>query len=156
MSREIRRVPKDWEHPKKRNGSFQPMYDDDFATEAEKWISNFLLWQKGEHPEQDPNYKYYWEIDTPPDPLYYHSFSSDPTHYQIYETVSEGTPVSPVFETEDQIYEWLIGRGVSEKAARNFVRDKWCISGMFSPETGFVSGMNFETAAFHQPKEQQP
>jgi hypothetical protein len=30
------------------------------------------------------------------------------THYQAYENVSEGTPVSPVFATTDELIEWMV------------------------------------------------
>jgi hypothetical protein len=59
-----------------------------------------------------------------------------PTHYQVYETVSEGTPVSPVFATEEEIVLWCLSQGHSEKAARSFVEAKWVPSGSFNSRTG--------------------
>ena len=56
-----------------------------------------------------------------PDPKHYREeWTEEPTHYQIYENVSEGTPTSPVFETQKQMVEWLIGQGHSTKAANKF------------------------------------
>jgi hypothetical protein len=44
------------------------------------------------------------------------------TCLQVYEDVSEGTPVSPVFESSDQLLGWLIAQGVSDRAAVEFLR----------------------------------
>lgn len=33
------------------------------------------------------------------------------TCFQIYENVSEGTPVSPVFETHEEMATWLLAQG---------------------------------------------
>lgn len=30
------------------------------------------------------------------------------THYQMYETTSEGSPISPVMETAEQLAQWLV------------------------------------------------
>ena len=40
--------------------------------------------------------------------------------YQMWETVSEGSPVSPVFPTKEVFINWLIGEGYSEGAAEQF------------------------------------
>lgn len=57
------------------------------------------------------------------------------TWYQAYETVSEGTPISPPFATEDELIEWLSthadfwnqGPRTWESAVR-FVRGGWAPS----------------------------
>lgn len=134
MGREIRRVPPGWEHPRDDDGEYKAMYDVDFKTAAEEWNKNNILWMKGEHPDQEKDYamknKYYWEWGgDPPDPESYRpEFKEEPTHYQIYETVSEGSPISPVFEKEEDMKIWLIGKGHSEKSADGFIKDKWAPS----------------------------
>jgi len=45
--------------------------------------------------------------------------------YQVWETVSEGSPVSPVFENKDDLVFWLVGQGYSEEAARKFSDSGW-------------------------------
>jgi hypothetical protein len=54
--------------------------------------------------------------------------------YQLWETVSEGSPVSSVFPTEEQFIAYLISQGHSEKAARNFTRIGWTPSGLIVHE----------------------
>jgi len=50
--------------------------------------------------------------------------------WQLWETVSEGSPVSPVFATMEDFAEYLIGEGYSEKAVEGFIGDGWCFSMM--------------------------
>ena len=147
MSREIRMVPADWEHPKRkdfysdcRDGeSYQPLHDRDYDEEAQKWMRDYQLFLEGKHPEQESIrkwHKYYWDYDSPPDEMYcrseaYHTkFKSASTYYQVYESVSEGTPVSPKFATEDELLKWLMSQGHSEIASRRFIKDKYVMSGL--------------------------
>jgi hypothetical protein len=49
------------------------------------------------------------------EPLYY----ADPatlTSYQVYENVSEGSPVSPVFDTTEDLLRWLEQEGWPQEA----------------------------------------
>lgn len=50
--------------------------------------------------------------------------------YQIWETVSEGSPISPVFDSVDACVTWLVGEGYSEAAARAFMKQGWVMSGL--------------------------
>lgn len=54
--------------------------------------------------------------------------------YQLWEDVTEGSPISPVFSTEDEFVSYLVEQGYSEKAAREFVRIGW------TPSMAFVGG----------------
>lgn len=172
MGREIRRVPKGWEHPVNdycvhlggqekshdryiapggfgRGKCFKPLYDNDFDTVFQEWLAGYEQWKRGEHPEQKPggfldDGAPFWEYaGAPPNPEYYRpAWSEDQaTCYQIYETVSEGTPTSPVFETIEEMKAWLIENGISEKAAEEFVKDQWVPSAAYSPKEGFVTGI---------------
>lgn len=125
MGREIRRVPRGWQHPRKPDGRYQPLFDETYAEAAEEWCRNFEAWRAGTHErwaDRHEDYPYYWDWDSkPPNEDYYRpAFAGEPTCYQIYETVSEGTPVSPVFETLDELEVWLINQGYSETASRKF------------------------------------
>ncbi len=50
--------------------------------------------------------------------------------YQLWETVSEGSPISPVFATENEFIAYLTGEGYSESAARGFVKLGFAMSGV--------------------------
>ncbi|HEX8564120.1 MAG TPA: hypothetical protein VF648_00530 [Pyrinomonadaceae bacterium] len=114
MGREVRQVPPNWEHPKNENGIYQPMFEESYEVAISEWIENHQLWLKGEHPDQRAEYKYFaqWDGD-PPDIEYYNIYytEDEATWYQLYETVSEGTPVSPPFETKEKLAQYLAENG---------------------------------------------
>ncbi len=123
MGFELRRVPINWEHPKKGNSYYHPMYEENYLDALDSWIENNELWNKGKHPCQDKssrmfefakNYRYYAEYDgNPPDIEYYNTYY-DPetsTWFQLYENVSEGTPVSPPFSTKEELVNYLVEFG---------------------------------------------
>lgn len=135
MGREIRRVPKGWEHPVDKKGKYIPLYDWDYESAAKKWIDDFVHWENGTHehlketPELKKKYSHWWEYDTmPPRPEQYRPAWMDTPCYQIYETVTEGTPVSPVFDSLTEMMAWLVLNGYSQKAAENFAKKGWAPS----------------------------
>lgn len=158
MGREIRRVPPNWEHPCNDAGDYRAMYDQHYPQAAEEWVHNFLLWQKGEHPSQKSKWaseeKYYWEYEgNPPDKeSYLPEFTEEPTWYQVYQTVSEGTPVSPPFATKEELVDYLVENGdfwdqrrgnggYSRKAAEAFVEMEWAPSFIVTVGEGLRSGV---------------
>jgi hypothetical protein len=149
MGREIRRVPKNWEHPKS-NGKFIPLYDLSYEQKARDWLENCIKWENNthddliKHPEYKKEYPFFWQYEcNPPDPSYYRSeFTKEANCYQMYETVSEGTPVSPVFETKNDLVDYLVKNGDFwdqirgdggwiREIAEQFVEREWAMSGMF-------------------------
>jgi hypothetical protein len=75
--------------------------------------------------------------------------------WQLWETVSEGSPVSPVFAAAEELAHWMSSpaytwgavktdadRPTYETALR-FVRAGWAPTGAGSPQTGFVSGVEW-------------
>jgi len=120
MGRELRKVIPNWEHPKKEGyeDRLQPMFNDSYIDEINNWIKNHNLWQKVEHPDQldgsASEYKYFAEWEGgPPDVEYYRPDwkDSEMTWYQVYETVSEGTPVTPPFEKQQELIDYLVENG---------------------------------------------
>ncbi len=144
MGREIRRVPPNWQHPKSEKGHYKPMYDASFDDKLNEWVENNNLWKAGKHPDQlkypdETNCEYWQWSGGPPDPEYYRpEFKQDPTWYQVYETVSEGTPLTPPFETKEQLLNHLITIGTdyeepwSRKAAESFIKHEWAPSMIIS------------------------
>lgn len=45
--------------------------------------------------------------------------------YQVWETVTEGSPVSPVFKTKDELIVWLVSQGTSLEGAKAFAESEW-------------------------------
>lgn len=140
VSREIRRVPPNWEHPRNpETGRFIPLYDKSYEEESAKWLAGCASWEDGTHTDlvEDPTMKqrfpHYWDFHGgPPDQDVCRPAWKDDeaTAYQVYETVSEGTPMSEVFLEEAHIIDWCIEQGYSESAAKRFVEKKWAPSGM--------------------------
>lgn len=67
--------------------------------------------------------------------------------WQLWETVSEGSPISPVFATAEELATWMTrnrctvnGPMSSYEAALKFVQAGWAPSFISSAETGLVSG----------------
>ena len=122
MGRELRMVPANWDHPKteRPNGElrFQPMHDSRFEDAAAEWKAELQKWDAGERPsyytidEDNPNPEY-WEYNgNPPDRKYFRPWKDEEaTWFQVWETVSEGTPVSPPFATREELIDYLVANG---------------------------------------------
>jgi hypothetical protein len=133
MGREIRRVPPNWEHPKiqrfdyhqgKMVEEYYPLHDKDAQSAWEEWYAEYVKWLEGEFdkvrskpelkyaPNQPYAAFYHWH-GSPPDPEYCRPAwdPKDATWFQVYETVSEGTPVTPPFESENELIEYLVNHG---------------------------------------------
>ncbi|WP_143658110.1 hypothetical protein [Embleya scabrispora] len=79
-----------------------------------------------------------WERTDPP----------DGDGWQLWETVSEGSPVSSVFATADELAEWMTlperaERRLSLDVARRFVADGWAPTFVGVPGIGLLSGEAF-------------
>lgn len=66
--------------------------------------------------------------------------------WQLWETVSEGSPISPVCATADELAGWMSDpargdRWVPAETARKFIEEGWAPTGIASPGRGFVSGV---------------
>ena len=158
MGREIRKVPPDWQHPRWTEedaprtdlvGKLKPLHDADYETAAGEWIAGLQQWLEGKHPDQSADYKYYWEwAGGPPDADSYRTrkwAEAEATHFVVYETVSEGTPVTPAFATPEELVEhlatkgsaWDDGRPWDRHSAEQFVKAGWAPSGISMAGQGF-------------------
>jgi len=148
MGREIRRVPPDWKHPTDSEGNYKPLYDGAFAKAAQEWQEGYDAWQiepQGDYPFEE------WDGPAP-NPEYYHPewTEEEASCYQVYETVTEGTPTSPVFTSLDEMQAWLITQvtqGFSARATAEFIKTGWAPSMVFVPGRG-VSGLGIHSLDF--------
>jgi hypothetical protein len=169
MGREIRRVPLNWEHPKEEKYNYQtsqyedsfiPMHDENYNVAAKAWIEKFELWKEGKHPQQlepDNQYAYVWDYEgDPPSKRYYLPDwpENEQLGYRLYETVSEGTPVSPAFASLDELAEYLAeygdfwddrrgNGGWGIERANAFCKQGRAPSFIMSENTGLVEGKLF-------------
>lgn len=140
MGREVRRVPKDWQHPKikrfnylkmREEAVYQPMFDRSFAEAMDDWYREWKKWEAGERPdycsEENKNLPY-WEWDgPPPDPAYYMPQwpEHERTHLMMYEDTTEGTPISPAFETPEELARWLADNNASAFGSMTATYEEW-------------------------------
>ena len=147
MGREIRRVPPDWKHPKStKHEGYKPLFDETFEDALANWEKERAEFEaKGATLANGKKYEGTfedWHGERPTPEGYRPDFGDRATAYQMYETVSEGTPVSPVFATKVELIAWLMGKGHSRKAAEKFVELGWAPSMIFSPATGCRTGVD--------------
>ena len=156
MGREVRRVPPNWEHPRWTAGDvprsdwigeFKSMYNETYNEAAENWLAELAKWEAGENPDRERyGDRYLWDWEgNPPDKNYYRpEFAEEPTWFQLYETVSEGSPVTPPFATEEELIEYLCTKGdfwcqgrhnepiPTRKQATALVKTGWAMSMMLA------------------------
>ena len=142
MGLEARRIPLDFKHPTeqfvdehgKDRTRFIPCFENTFSEATAEYERNRTAWMAGTHPDQK-------RYDNTPDT--YEVWAGEPprrenhlpesfdraaaTGWCLYENVTEGTPVTPVFETCEQLIEHLVKKGagawgrMSKEAAEEVV-----------------------------------
>lgn len=89
-----------------------------------------------------------------PDPQWYMPDWKDEerTHLMMYENTSEGTPLSPAFETPEELARWLTDNGASSFGAMTATYEQWlgmCRSG-WAPSAIMTNGvLESGVAALH-------
>ena len=146
---EIRKVPANWKHPKKADGSFRPLIDnyvgylEYFRESADNFIKYMTeVIEKGKVKIYDTTFKTPQEVYDylteegqmePPD---ISSYMPSGSWFQLFETVSEGTPLTPPFETKQELVEWLSNnkdyrdKTWTREQAEAMVEQEWVMSGM--------------------------
>lgn len=116
MSREVRRVPANWVHPKE-HGRFKPLMDhyqtahDDFMDEVAKNGLQVAIDYYGCAPDIN-DYMPDWPEE-------------ERTHLMMYESTSEGTPLSPAFATPEELARWLVDNNASAFANMTATYEQW-------------------------------
>lgn len=130
MGREVRRVPATWEHPKDARGRFIPMHQHFSYNEEE--IAEGL--RDGWLENKPPHYGVAVMPDWP---------EAERTHWQMYETTSEGTPISPVMPTPEALARWLDENKASAFADFTATYDQWLamIECGWAPSAAIESGV---------------
>lgn len=115
MSREVRKVPASWDHPREQGRtSFCPLFDGStYEQKATAWDEGASKWASGEFDEyaeeSDKALPYENWAGPRPNPADYMPIwpESKRTHFMMYETTTEGTPISPAFESLEDLARWL-------------------------------------------------
>lgn len=116
-------VPPGWEHPRNDEGRYKPLYEGDGFKALEKWMRGYLKWQR--KPESDCTYSEW--CGAPPDPDDYMGRfpKGTATHFMMYETCSEGTPLSPPCATAEDLARWLATTGASACGSETATYEEW-------------------------------
>jgi hypothetical protein len=126
MGREMRKVPSDWEHPKDKQGNYIPLHDGwRFKSDMEYWrkeLKEFHTVNFRKH-YPDAHKDHFWQClrdwcgDKPLKSDYMPVWTEEEaTHCMMYEDTSEGTPISPKFETPEELARWLADTRASKFA----------------------------------------
>jgi hypothetical protein len=172
MGREIRMVPPNWQHPTKmvirwKDGRLQhveekqSMYDRRYDDAIEEWVKGREEWKT--NPQHDCTWEE-WSGNAP-DPEYYRPWKDqEATWFQLWQTVSEGSPVSPPFETREELAQYLAENGDEwdqlrrhggwgVEAAKRFCSQGWAPS-FIADSAGIVEGKLFDAAGKDAPNAQ--
>ena len=131
MGREVRMVPKSWGHPIREDGSFIALHESNFDQCAADWDKESAEWASGNYPdyadEESKKLTYSeWNGGRPEEEDYMPSWSANvANHYMMYETTSEGTPISPAFDTPENLATWLCNSGASSFGSRTASYEGW-------------------------------
>lgn len=131
MSRTVRKVPANWEHPKHFNHRgdlrFKPLFAYSFSEMLAEWEEGKSQWEKGFKENWGDSPKWVrktqedeetswedWGGERPIEDDFMPQWTpEEATHFMMYETTSEGTPISPAFANIEDLARWLADTGAS-------------------------------------------
>jgi hypothetical protein len=154
MSREVRRVPADWQHPKRSNGRYVPLLGGSYSAEVARWDHEAEQWEKGFRLDWSTDNEFIpktadhrgtyaeWSGPRPVESEYMPDWTdAERTHFQMYQTTSEGTPISPVMESPEELARWLVDNKASAFADIPATYEQWLatIKAGWAPSAAVVS-----------------
>lgn len=162
MGREVRRVTASWQHPKNAAGWYVPLHDGcTYWNDLKSWDEESALWAQGlrrdygddsktvPHGEGVPFSE--WNGERPDKADYMPVWTdAEADHLMMYESVSEGTPVSPAFKTPEELAHWLADNGASAFAGETASYEQWLrvCQGASAPSAAIVGGSMVSGVAF--------
>ncbi len=120
MGRKLVMVPPNWQHPNNADGHPQPMYDQWFEDAFDEWLAEFDRIRTGDltdierecYPSSRPLAEWLLDEGAPHDLAYYRPWrDEEATWFQVWQTVSEGSPVTPPFATKGELVDYLVEHG---------------------------------------------
>jgi len=117
MGREVRMVSKDWQHPKRDDGSYVPLLGGSYSADEKEFLK--IANEKGLQEAVD-------YMGCPEKERYMPDWTeNEATYYMMYENTSEGTPISPAFETPEELARWLTDNNASAFAGQTATYESW-------------------------------
>lgn len=137
-SRQVRKVPANWQHPKKPDGSYIPLFEGyrwnidytSWVIDRERYKTEWMLKNKEQEPSKSASDCMTCFIaEYGPEPKscdYMPAWSpEEQTHLMMYETTSEGTPISPAFLTDVELAVWLFENKATTFADQTNTYEGW-------------------------------
>ena len=137
MSREIRKVPADWKHPVNMRGDFIHLLEGGAAQPQSYWDVGKVKWEEGfrddfnggwqprEGDELTSAYVDWCGMRPIPEDYMPQWTPEEATHFMMYESCSEGTPISPAFATPEEVARWCADNGASAFADMTAPYEAW-------------------------------
>lgn len=128
MGREVRRVPADWQHPRDESGYHIPLFDG-YTKRVERWDREKAEWDAGTRPAYGEGFAgtyEEWDGPRPEQADYMPDWPAEErTHWQLYENTTEGTPLSPVMATPEDLARWLADTAANAGAGMRVDYETW-------------------------------
>ena len=136
MGREVRRVPADWEHPRDAQGDLIPLHDG-YNKRVAEWDEGNAKWKEGLRDDWKGGWKPLdeeeramtfaeWDGERPRKADYMPDWPIEQrAHLQMYETCTEGTPISPVMDTPEHLARWLADNKASAFGGQTATYEQW-------------------------------
>lgn len=167
MGRQIRMVPKGWNHPVDHKGNHIPLMKGPWSTAVAEWDEECEHWKRGEvldystWPErrtfkakEDTDLESFDEYHgaRPVKDEYMPEWpEGKATMLVMYEDTSEGTPISPAFDTPEKLAGWLADNEASAFGGMTATYEQWLATckagwsiGMVMEGGRMMSGVEFE------------
>ncbi len=162
MSREVRRVPGNWQHPTSDGLESISLFDGiDYEPRLRRWDTGAAKWAEGlredwnggwqplEPDEVGQTFEEWWGPRPLEEDFMPRWTDAERTHLMMYETCTEGSPISPAFETPEDLARWLADNGASAFGHQTASYESWLAtigagwapSALVTPQTGWTSGV---------------
>lgn len=162
MGREVRRVPSNWKHPKNERGHYIALFDgNDYERRVREWDEAAAKWAEGLRDDlngewrplngtEEANTYAEWAGERPDASDYMPRWTDgEATYLRMYETCSEGTPISPAFATPEELAHWCADNEASAFGSQTATYEAWlrvarggyACSAVYTPEYGLQSGV---------------
>lgn len=154
MGREVRRVPANWEHPRNEHGNYIPLLGENYSKQASEWDEENAKWEQGLRSDYRGGWKpksddeknmpfSEWDGERPTAERYMPEWSdAERTHLQMYEDTTEGTPISPVIDSPENLARWLVDNNASAFGGMTANYEQWLatINREWAPSMVFTGG----------------
>jgi len=112
---------------------YKPMYPGErYQPDVDDWDAGLAAWKLGEYPEyadqselQATTYEQYIGQRPHRDDYMPNWPTEQRTHLMMYEETSEGTPISPAFNSPEELARWLTDTNASAFGRRTCSYDGW-------------------------------